>query len=212
MTDRERLLELWSAHLLGCLDEAETTELERRLAAGETDAEMARLEEAVLDLAAAAPPALPNADLRARVLAATAPRSWRRWAVAAGMAALLLAGWLLSSDWRERRAIDNAPHAETWTLEAKGRPDLRAEVTYDPDTHRAIVRFTNYRPKAGRDYELWVVPAGEQPRSLGVISGRREVVVRGLPDIAAFAVSEEAAGGSRTGAPETVIAVGARPQ
>lgn len=65
---------------------------------------------------------------------------------------------------------------------------------------------------AGRSFELWAVPAQGAPRSLGLVDGRQATTVRRdalLKDTAAFAVSLEPAGGSRTGAPSgPVVSVG----
>jgi anti-sigma-K factor RskA len=61
---------------------------------------------------------------------------------------------------------------------------------------------------AGKSLELWMLPDGSAPKSLGVIpgSGVGRVLLPALPDIAlarvpALAVSLEPAGGSPTGAP-----------
>ena len=61
---------------------------------------------------------------------------------------------------------------------------------------------------AGRALELWMLPEGAAPKSLGLIadSGVGQVVLPALPDVAlanvqALAVSLEPAGGSTTGAP-----------
>ena len=60
-----------------------------------------------------------------------------------------------------------------------------------------------------RSLELWMLPDGAPPRSLGVIpaTGVGRVTLPALPDVAlanvpALAVSLEQAGGSRTGAPQ----------
>lgn len=58
--------------------------------------------------------------------------------------------------------------------------------------------------EAGRDLELWAVPADGAPRSLGLIAPDRATVLqraRALDGTAAFAVSLEPEGGSPTGAP-----------
>ncbi len=80
--------------------------------------------------------------------------------------------------------------------------DLSGWALYDPSTQRAIVVLENLRLEPGHDFELWAIgPRG--PRSLGVIQvefGGRAVVrltrVVVPADLAAFAVSYEAAGGS----------------
>jgi anti-sigma-K factor RskA len=61
---------------------------------------------------------------------------------------------------------------------------------------------------AGKSLELWMLPDGSAPKSLGVIpdSGVGRVTLPAAPDVAlanvpALAVSLEPAGGSPTGAP-----------
>jgi anti-sigma-K factor RskA len=61
---------------------------------------------------------------------------------------------------------------------------------------------------AARALELWAVPAQGAPRSLGLVSAQgATTVVRAelLRNTAAFAVSLEPAGGSKTGAPSGPI-------
>ena len=90
-------------------------------------------------------------------------------------------------------------------------------VTYLPRTRALIVTPGRLRPREQRATELWVIPAGEAPISLGLV--RTDSVERKtLPaDLAAklitgstIAVSDEPAGGSPTGQPTgDVLAAGA---
>ncbi len=83
-----------------------------------------------------------------------------------------------------------------------GSGTLSGWALYDPSTQRAIVVLENLQLEPGHDFELWAIgPRG--PRSLGVIQvelGGRAVLrltrVVVPADLAAFAVSYEAAGGS----------------
>jgi anti-sigma-K factor RskA len=83
-----------------------------------------------------------------------------------------------------------------------GGSNVSGWALYDPSTQRAIVVLENLQLEPGHDFELWAIgPRG--PRSLGVIQvefGGRAVVrltrVVVPADLAAFAVSYEAAGGS----------------
>jgi anti-sigma-K factor RskA len=69
---------------------------------------------------------------------------------------------------------------------------------------------------SGKDLELWALPAGKPPQSLGVPARAERAVLtlaqaadRALADVPALAVSLEPEGGSRTGAPTgPVLAVG----
>lgn len=86
-------------------------------------------------------------------------------------------------------------------------PEVAAQpngwALFDPDSRRAIVVLENMTPSAESDFELWAIEGGT-PRSLGVIavdaSGRAVVRLTDAADpsaqLAAFAVSREAKGGS----------------
>ena len=66
--------------------------------------------------------------------------------------------------------------------------------------------------EASRALELWAVPSSGAPRSLGLVSSQQATTVlrtQLLKDTAAFAVSLEPAGGSKTGAPSgPILSVG----
>lgn len=84
-------------------------------------------------------------------------------------------------------------------------------VTYLPDRGDLLVVPAALDLPAGRAAELWLIPAGSAPISLGLVgreAGRRPV----QPDIAArfargatIAVSDEPAGGSPTGQPTGAV-------
>ena len=91
----------------------------------------------------------------------------------------------------------------------------------DPKTNQPVLIATAQRnamvlhvntlePKihvAGRSLELWALPRGAQPKSLGVLAGARSdlklvaVADRSLGDVPALAISLEPPGGSPTGQP-----------
>jgi anti-sigma-K factor RskA len=60
---------------------------------------------------------------------------------------------------------------------------------------------------AGRSLELWALPRGAQPRSLGLVSDQKAILRlaaaadQSLGDVPALAVSLEPQGGSPTGQP-----------
>ena len=95
------------------------------------------------------------------------------------------------------------------TLAGEGQPLVFA-ASYDIETAALnVTRSSGPAPAAGQDYELWVIGASGVPASLGVIPGDGISVT--LPDLQAdfvLAVSLEAAGGSTTGAPATVLVTG----
>jgi anti-sigma-K factor RskA len=103
-------------------------------------------------------------------------------------------------------AVVNAPNAKVVDLAATpdGAADLKARVTYDPATQRAVLVFENFKAPSGRDYELWAIRgATPAPASLGLIkadeSGHAEMRLENVGDpatLGAFAVSLEKQGGS----------------
>jgi hypothetical protein len=83
-----------------------------------------------------------------------------------------------------------------------GAPNLSGWALYDPTSRRAILVLENLRAESDRDFELWAIRSGG-PRSLGVITtdarGRALVRLSDIEDptdLAAFAISNEAKGGS----------------
>lgn len=108
------------------------------------------------------------------------------------------------ADEREWAASMASPAAKTALLgpTPAGAKALRGWALYDPSGRRAILVLENLGLEPGHDYELWAI-RGAGPRSLGVIrvepGGRALVRLPDVPDpddLAAFAVSFEAAGGS----------------
>ena len=92
-----------------------------------------------------------------------------------------------------------------------------AVISYDPAGRSLVVTPAALTPAAGRDYELWVIPADGRPRSLGVVGAGPPRRVLLADDLAAafagaptLAVSQEREGGSRTGQPQgPIVASGA---
>lgn len=139
--------------------------------------------------------------------------SWRDagFALAGMAAALLVTAGLRGMGEAEQptvavpRASDLAVAAVTPT---SGTAAL-AVVSYDRVSASLIVTPANLARRAGRAYELWVIPAaGGNPKSLGLIEGGQARRIVLADDLAAsfggvptIAVSEEQPGGSRTGAP-----------
>lgn len=79
-------------------------------------------------------------------------------------------------------------------------PAFIATIALDSQT--LVVRRLGDAPPPDRSYELWAVPAGEAPQSLGVIQQARYATDLALsPANLTLAVSLEPQGGSRTGAP-----------
>lgn len=218
MDDREMLA---AEHALGALGAAERREAERRVREDPTFAQavegwnrrLSPLLEGVAPVAPSAPvwaaveAGLPRRTLRRAANDARPGVSpwWRRAAIGAGglLAASLAAIAILVS------APGPGPGQ---TLAARvsgsdGLPLLAAVI--DPATGQATLVPLSMHSEPGRVPELWFVPAGGTPISLGLLSGDRplrvDLVSRRMVDIAApggaLAVSMEPDGGSPTGAP-----------
>lgn len=199
MSDREGLA---AEYVLGTLPLADRLHAERLIL---SDADFARLVEdwvtkfAPLNAGYADQP--PPADLLPRIEArlfpaAPAPSRWRLpffGATAAGLAALLLLAYWPATP----------PAIVTARLTGEGQA-LVVSASYDPTA--GVVTFHRTEGPAaatGKDYELWVIPAGQKPVSLGVLRGdARAVTLAALPAGTTLAVTLEQAGGSPTGDPQ----------
>ena len=89
-------------------------------------------------------------------------------------------------------------------------------VTFVPDAGDLLVTASAIERPPGRDHQLWIIPEGGTPISLGVISTEESVKRRLAPAVAAqfragatVALSREPSGGSPTGQPTgPVVAAG----
>jgi anti-sigma-K factor RskA len=138
--------------------------------------------------------------------------------VASGLATALLAVSVLLSP----RAPDPAPAPVVLRLPAQEIPNSYFAVLSDPKSQKPVlVAFATRRSDqlsirtldpsiqvAGRSLELWALPEGKAPKSLGVISETQKVSLKlagaadeSLADVPTLAVSLEPRGGSPTGAP-----------
>jgi anti-sigma-K factor RskA len=128
---------------------------------------------------------------------------WRGAALVGGALAAGLAAFVVL----DRAAFPPAAEGGRYmaVIDAEGRePALLAEV----DTRRGIIRVLSLAAEtpAGSSLELWHVPEGEAPRSLGLLSpGAEAQTLRGARDTGPLAgiiaVSVEPEGGSPSGAP-----------
>jgi anti-sigma-K factor RskA len=91
-------------------------------------------------------------------------------------------------------------------------------ASWDPDRQRLVLAVTGDMPSDPRhSHELWVIPAGGKPRSLGTMGSAKQMhmqladaLAQLLQQGATIAISVEPAGGSPTGAPTgPVVASGA---
>jgi anti-sigma-K factor RskA len=81
-------------------------------------------------------------------------------------------------------------------------------ASYDPATNSLVVAPAALNPVPGHDHELWIIPEGGKPRSLGLVAAsqtRRMPLPAGLStaemEKATIALSAEPTGGSPTGQP-----------
>ena len=126
-------------------------------------------------------------------------RLWRGLALASTAAAVVLGVALVNA-----RLEPPAPSIVVVLAGPDARPALIATSTANAQT----LTFKAVGPvqvPADRSLELWALPTGAAPRSLGLIppsgSGRVEVPAAALETVPAIAISLEPLGGSRTGAP-----------
>lgn len=96
--------------------------------------------------------------------------------------------------------------------------DMKVVANWDPVNRRLVLAVAGDMPGAhDKSHELWVIPAGGIPRSLGTMpAGKRmhmdlaETIAELLRQGSTIAISVEPSGGSPTGAPTgPVIASGA---
>jgi anti-sigma-K factor RskA len=166
----------------------------------------------LLRLKPASPPAHVWQGIRARLNppAAGQRRRLRVLALAASVVLVMLVGALLY--WRtlgpgralEAATISAASGNWMWQVEIYGRPG---------EEHLSIRASTLAAAPAGRDYELWALPKGKAPVSLGLLPYRHALTRRALSaaqqqalaNSAQLAVSVEPPGGSPTGQPTGTV-------
>lgn len=143
-------------------------------------------------------PLTPPASLLPRIEARLFPQPERsRWrlpafgALGAALAALALVVYWPAS----------APHdLRSLTLTGESQPLVVAAI-YDATAQEiTFTRSAGPQAEPGKDYELWVIPAGQKPVSLGVLRDQpAHVAMASLPAGTTLAVTLETAGGSPTG-------------
>lgn len=189
---------------------------QRHAADSEFRAEVAHWEEALADLWDETEEVRPPRRIRRRLMRGLDGRrahSWRdAWAgLLVGAAAAAMAGLLLLPVLTPQSPAPMPAPSATVVAEIATEGDtLRVLAAYDPLAGAFRVRRLAGAPPAGRDFELWAIPPGGAPVSLGVL-GEEGVAplpeaLRAVASELALAISEEELGGSATGAPTTVLA------
>ena len=145
---------------------------------------------------------------------------WRHLGLAAsGMAAALLAAIVLIAP----QPPQPAPPPVVLRAPSNGMAASYLAVLSDPKTQKPFIVVSAGRNSndlwvkaldpaihvAGKSLELWALPAGQAPKSLGLVAAADKMAAiklaapadRSLGDVPALAVSLEPSGGSPTGAP-----------
>jgi anti-sigma-K factor RskA len=168
-----------------------------------------------MELAPAAPQASVWQGLESRLDRETGGRAGAgvlqrfRWAIAAMIALVAVGlGWLLLTR-------PGAPTAIA-VLAPQGQPAIWNVETFPERGRIRIVVAGAVPAQPGKSYELWALPEGQAPVSLGLMPSRDETRRLGAAQLAALAASKQIAvsleppGGSPTGAPTgPVLYVGA---
>jgi anti-sigma-K factor RskA len=231
---------LAAEYALGLLD-AEATAEARRLAASDDGfaAAVARWQERLMPLAGEAPAVVPDPALWDRVRAAIADapaagsnvvalqrrlRIWRNvaagaMAVAASLA--LVVGLDVATDRTEVAGRGQGAPAERPAVLvaalASPEEETSLSVAYDAGDRSLVVTPGRLTGAAGHDHELWIIPAGGAPVSLGLVRAGEPQRLRVPAEIAphfrsqsSVALSVEPTGGSPSGRPTgPVVASGA---
>jgi anti-sigma-K factor RskA len=207
----------------------------RRLAAADPDfaGAVAAWEERLMPLAGAVPAAIPDPAVwdRVRRAIAEAPaaganvvdlssrlRFWRGAAAAAMAVAAALALVVALDAAKEQPGAPVAPAPAPVMVATLSSPEEATSlaVAYDAGDRSLMVTPGRLAGAAGHDHELWIIPAGGSPVSLGLVRAgapqRLAVPASIAPHFrarAGVALSVEPTGGSPTGQPTgPVIAAG----
>ncbi len=212
--------------VLGVLDAAERAAVQRRIEDEPAFAALVHRWEESLDPLAegyepVAAPARVREAVEARLFAGpdTAPAKGGFWQSVSLWRGLALALMLLLAVLGTLLVTGDRTTPEGDRLVASLSVDggaSRFVAFYEQATNRMHLSPVAVETQPNRDMELWIIPPGGAPLSLGVIPASGEAVIPVQGEIqrhfaagATFAVSREPAGGSPTGAPTgPVIAAG----
>jgi len=212
-------------YVLGLLEPHEAAAFESELNANAELRDIAReFREAAAAMALTAPPRIPPASLKQRIMREIAtktedrtvvplpraPFEWVPWAIAAALA--VFCGLLavdrirLERQLAETRAADPLMQTTFYTLapSAPAPADAKATVAWQPKRQSGVIRISNLpAPQPGKDYQLWAVDAEhKEPISAGVVRVDKNGVaqirfkpVEKADHVKAFAISLEREGG-----------------
>ncbi|CAN5449208.1 anti-sigma factor [soil metagenome] len=209
-------------YVLGVLDTAERAEAERRVAAEPAFARAVRWwENHLTPLAAEVAPVQPSIGLWPRISNLVGdvarPSAWNNVALwrglSAGAAALAAACLVIVALPKPAPSVVTPPPvvvqaAEVAVINDPTTKAPRLVATLDHATEQLVLTPVSLTMPTGRDAELWIIPEGAAPISLGVIptgAAKRIAVPAGLKAkgtyTATLAVTDEPLGGSPSGAP-----------
>lgn len=144
---------------------------------------------------------------------------WRFGAVGGVLAAAALAVVVVTGANRPSLDAGDGPEEIVWVLtDARKRPSF--VVRFEPERRRVTVVPLEVPREAGKDLQLWLVPAGggAPPRSLGLLQPASvttlpvdEGALGGPVRSGTLAVSVEPPGGSTTGAPTGPVILQGQP-
>lgn len=207
---------LAAEYALGTLRGAARIQFEQKMQEDpELAAEVARWQEAFTQLDNQITPVIPPASVWKRIqhnlalqparLPAPAKRPVRAymgWALAAGLAALLLIPRLLVQP--------EAPMPVAILASSAGTQSGQWVVSADRSTHSLLLTPINAQNiAADRSLELWAIPPGGKPLSLGLLNTQQPTqlaLAAKMPDAGfTLAISLEPHGGSPTGQPTGAV-------
>jgi anti-sigma-K factor RskA len=134
----------------------------------------------------------------------------RGWQLASLALAACLATALLWPRFLVQGGLDMAPVPITVLAGTQGGAARQIVVSFDARSRKLVLTPLNMQaPAAGHSLELWLIPNGHKPASLGLIGPQASTVValndiRLSPD-STLAVSLEPAGGSPSGQPTGAV-------
>ena len=140
-------------------------------------------------------------------------RKVRRWQALSGLAAAaaaVLALVALPPLLAPSPVPPAAPQAAPVLIASLGDPQApgAVAVTFVPERAELLVTASAIERRAGRDHQLWIIPAGGSPISLGLVPTDQSIKRRVPAALAAqfrtgatIALSREPTGGSPTGQP-----------
>jgi anti-sigma-K factor RskA len=214
--DTDDLNDLAGEYVLGTLAGAERVAFEGRLQRdAATMREVALWAQHLQPLADAVTPTIPAPQLWQRIerdlgLPTRTKTRAPMW-IAAAVAAAIVAVAFLFPDLYMKPDVNAVAQLAPPT---GGEPAFVVSVLDDQE--KLLIRAATVAPQPNNSYELWVVPQTGAPISLGVVEQtgetERDVAENVRPLLAVggtLAVSLEPVGGSPTGAPTTVMFVGA---